>query len=234
MPYDWYSGSDETGDVPAGLDSYLQSSDDWSQDHRLTVLFGLLEIEEDPNWRGHLNYLVGAEYLLANDPQTAMPYFDAAERSFDPLSPNFVDVASSFCRNRYCLIRKKLLDEEKDDLILTYGLSVLCWREPDTLTAYEERLLYNALGFALSGLSESKQTLELDQLAFEVRRRAIYVGDDLEDGLVNLFLSALALRDRSKCERILKRLCEVGARPETMDELRTMMRSHLGGADTTN
>jgi hypothetical protein len=119
-------------------------------------------------------------------------------------------------------------------LILKYGLSVLCWREPDTLTAYEERLLYNALGFALSGLSDSKQALDLDQLAFEVRQRAIYVGDDSEDGLVNLFLSALALRDRGQCERILKRLAEVGARPGTMDELRTMMRSHLGDADTTN
>ena len=234
MPYDWYSGSDETGEVPAGLDSYLQNSDDWSRDHRLTVLFGLLEIERDPNWRGHLNYLVGAEHLHANDPQTAMPCFDAAERSFDPLSPNFVGVASSFCRNRYCLIREKLMDEEKDELVLKYGLSVLCWREPDTLTAYEERLLLNALGFALASLADVKHTLDLDQLAFEVRRRAIYVGDDLEDGLVNLFLSALALRDRSQCERILKRLCEVGARPERTDELRTMMRSHLGGVDATN
>jgi hypothetical protein len=234
VPYDWYSGSDETGEVPAGLDSYLQNFDDWSRDHRLTVLFGLLKIERDPNWRGHLNYLVGAEYVQANDPQTAMPYLEAAERSFDPLSPNFVDVASSFCRNRYCLIRKKLMDEERDDLILAYGLSVLCWRQPDTLTTYEERLLYNALGFALSGLSESKQTLELDQLAFEVRRRAIYVGDDLEDGLVNLFLSALALRDRSQCERILGRLRELGASLAVIRELETMMSNYLGDADATN
>lgn len=118
MPYDWYSGSDRDGKVPHALECFLSDSDEWSTDQRVEYLASLLNIEKDPNWRAHLLYLIGAEYLMSENYPNANSYFTCANESFDPLATSFVDVSSSYCRTRLGLIREKLTDEENDDLIL--------------------------------------------------------------------------------------------------------------------
>jgi hypothetical protein len=234
VPYDWYSGSDREGRVPHALESYLEHSDQWSGTQRLEFLVGLLDIEEDPNWRAHLFYLIGAEYLIAGDCPNAISHFTRAEESFDPLATTFADVSSSYCRTRLGLIGEKLTDEQNDDQILVYALSVLCWKKDDTLSEYEFRLLLNLLGYSLARIAKSQATTLFDRMALQVRQRPIHMDIDRQDALENLFLSALALRDRSQCEKILERLRELGAPPAMMRELGTMMSNYLGHADAAN
>jgi hypothetical protein len=102
------------------------------------------------------------------------------------------------------------------------------------LSEYEFRLLLNLLGYSLARIAKSRAAPVFDRMALEVRQRLTHMNIDRQDALENLFLSALALRDRNQCEKILERLRESGAPPAMIRELGTMMSNYLGHADATN
>lgn len=111
---------------------------------------------------------------------------------------------------------------------------MLCWKEDDTFSEYEFRLLLNSVGYSLAGIAESTGAPLFDRIALEVRQRAAHIDIDRQDALERLFMSALALRDTALCEKIIKRLQGMGAPSARIRELQTMMSNYLGDANGTD
>ena len=229
MTYPWYSGSDTSGEVAEGLSRFAQSSDSWTTDQRVKFLQSLIKKEQDPNWLARFHHYLGAEHLLAGDRFAALEYFLMAEDMYSPLLGSFPDVSGSFCRNRFEIIREKLVDAEDDALIQIYSLSILCWKAQDTFSEFEFDYLLSSLGYSLARSAEKSNKQLFDRLALEVRQRRLRVeGADLGMVYSDLFLSSLALKNREYCETALSILRQSPSNLSRAHDLQNMMDVHLG------
>lgn len=228
-----YSGSDQTNQVSSLLRKYLAEGDGWSYEKRTGLLEDLLSLERDPNWNGYFHYLCGAEKLSTQDYPGAVTCFLEADRQFDPLGANFADVSGPFCRNRFEIISEKWRDEGDDEKVIEYALSILAWKNDDTFSQYEEMVLLNCLGFALASLAEDKGLESLDRVALQVRLAALHYERANPDQLENLFLSYLAVKDRSGCFVVLEEMASVKGEEKRIEELKNLLAHHLqGGTDS--
>ena len=76
----WYSGSDATGQTAAEIQKIIQAQDELTAEQRLSRLGGLLEEENDANWRAFILHLMGLEHYLNSEYQEAVTRFLEADR----------------------------------------------------------------------------------------------------------------------------------------------------------
>lgn len=203
MEYEWYSGSDIDGRVSRRLLEYVNSSDDLPASQRILELESIYPLERDRNWRGHISFLIGAEYYLESEIQTALGFFHRALREFDVLMENFEDVVSSYCKSQLYILREELSEATDPRRTAEWGMAILPWLDKADFSDYEISLLMTNLGFAFAELSEQSGMEFLDQLAFSVRNRAFHIDRSDVDKIEFLFLSALATKERDFCSQLL-------------------------------
>ncbi|OYV98837.1 MAG: hypothetical protein B7X11_05805, partial [Acidobacteria bacterium 37-65-4] len=96
MIFEWYSGSDRSGEIPRAIADLDRQFDHLSIEERLERLQGLLGLEEDPNWRGYLRFRIALDMEAADRSEGARAALSDAIREFDPLAGNIRDVMPQY------------------------------------------------------------------------------------------------------------------------------------------
>lgn len=101
---EFYSGTDTSGKVPATLDEVIERSDHKkAQMSDVDELHQLLEIEEDPNWRGFVLGLAGLILYDLEDSSASRVCLHDAMDSFVHHLNSFDDVTNTYCQACYRL-----------------------------------------------------------------------------------------------------------------------------------
>ena len=101
---EWYTGSDLSGRVAAGIESVIERMDARTADHvDAKALQKLLSLEEEPNWRSFLQGLIGTIYYDLEEIESARKYLAESVSGYQTYLISFDDVLSVYCQSSYTL-----------------------------------------------------------------------------------------------------------------------------------
>ncbi|MCU0305820.1 MAG: hypothetical protein MUC56_17345 [Thermoanaerobaculales bacterium] len=101
---DWYTGSDRSGRVAAGIESVIERMDDRTADHTDTELLSrLLLLEEEVNWRCFLQGLIGTIHYDLEEIDVARTTLAESVSGFKAYLSSFDEVLSVYCQSCYTL-----------------------------------------------------------------------------------------------------------------------------------
>lgn len=99
---DWYSGSDPTGHVAATIEAVIQRMDNHAADGAdVEQLDGLLDLEQEINWRSFIAGLIGTIHYDLDAADTALPILEDAIASCRVYLDSFDDVLNVYCQSCY-------------------------------------------------------------------------------------------------------------------------------------
>jgi len=98
----WYTGSDHSGQVVAGIEETIANMDEHKAGSRDIERLGeLLELEEEDNWRAFLLSLVGTILFDLEKYDDAAEALQAALAAYHVHLPSFDEVLSVYCQSCY-------------------------------------------------------------------------------------------------------------------------------------
>ena len=101
---EWYTGSDESGRVAAGIERAIERMDERTADHSdIMDLEKLLAREEEVNWRNFLLGLIGTIHYDLEEIGSARTILEQSVTSYKPYLESFDDVLSVYCQSCYTL-----------------------------------------------------------------------------------------------------------------------------------
>ncbi len=101
---EWYTGSDHSGRVAAGIESVIERMDARTADHvDAKDLQKLLSLEEEPNWRSFLQGLIGTIYYDLEEVESAQKYLAESVSGYQTYLITFDEVLSVYCQSSYTL-----------------------------------------------------------------------------------------------------------------------------------
>ncbi|MEJ2580675.1 MAG: hypothetical protein P8127_03390 [Acidobacteriota bacterium] len=101
---EWYTGTDESGKVAAGIERAIERMDERTADHSdISDLEKLLAIENEVNWRNFLLGLVGTIHYDLEEIDSARTVLEESVTSYEPYLASFDDVLSVYCQSCYTL-----------------------------------------------------------------------------------------------------------------------------------
>ena len=166
---DWYTGSDTTGKVAAGIEATIERMDAHIADHSdIETISSLLKLEDEVNWRAFLQGLGGTIHYDLDEIVSAKRIFELSIEAYKVYLDTFDEVLSVFCQS--CYTMGTILFDEKDyALAIPYFLRCL----PYMHEVYEEPYLgniYTFLEVCYSWLSENQNSLVFSEAAAFSRR----------------------------------------------------------------
>jgi tetratricopeptide (TPR) repeat protein len=101
---DWYSGSDRTGQVAAGIEAVIERMDARTADHRdIQALDRLLRLEKEANWRAFLRGLAGTIHYDLEEIEKANTILEESIAGYKVYLDTFDEVLSVYCQSCYTL-----------------------------------------------------------------------------------------------------------------------------------
>jgi tetratricopeptide (TPR) repeat protein len=101
---EWYTGSDLSGQVAAGIESVIERMDARIADHDdVGRLEDLIALEEEANWRSFLRGLVGTIFYDLEEIDSAREHRAEAVAGFKVYLLSFDEVLSVYCQACYTL-----------------------------------------------------------------------------------------------------------------------------------
>ena len=101
---EWYTGSDQTGRVAAGIEHAIERMDERTADSAdIEGLHDLLTLEEEINWRSFLLGLIGTIHFDLEEVESARKILEEAVPSYKAYLPTFDEVLSVYCQSCYTL-----------------------------------------------------------------------------------------------------------------------------------
>lgn len=102
--FDWYLGTDESGEVPVTIEAVMNRMDlKVTGVEDISRLRSCLDKENEPNWRGFLLGLIGLIFLGINDVDRARNSFLRAMEFFDIAASSFEGVSNVYCQCCYSI-----------------------------------------------------------------------------------------------------------------------------------
>ena len=99
---EWYTGSDDSGRVAAGIERAIERMDERTADHSdINDLQKLLTIEEETNWRNFLLGLVGTIHYDLEEIDSARTVLEESITSYKAYLESFDEVLSVYCQSCY-------------------------------------------------------------------------------------------------------------------------------------
>lgn len=99
---EWYTGSDLTGKVAAGIEETIENMDEHQAgEEDILLLRDLLAIEDEVNWKAFLLSLLGTIQYDMGDSDAASGVLEDALSSYKPYLPSFDGVLSVYCQAAY-------------------------------------------------------------------------------------------------------------------------------------
>jgi len=150
---DWYTGSDPSGRVAAGIESVIERMDARTADHGDTELLQkLLSYEEEPNWRGFLQGLVGTIFYDLEEIESARKFLAESVSGYKAYLETFDEVLSVYCQSCYTL-GVILFDDGRYDEAIPCFLRCL----PYMNEVYDETYIGHIFTFLALSLSWTNQ-----------------------------------------------------------------------------
>ena len=101
---EWYSGTDLTGRVAAGVEAVIERMDARTADNDdIATLQALLELEQEINWRCFLLGLVGTIHYDLEDTEKATRILQESVAGYKVYLDTFDEVLSVYCQSCYTL-----------------------------------------------------------------------------------------------------------------------------------
>ncbi len=161
---EWYSGTDLTGQVAAGIEVAIERMDARTADHTdIEKLVTLLELEQEVNWRCFLLGLVGTIHYDLEEIEPASQILEQSVSGYKVYLETFDEVLSVYCQSCYTL-GVILFDAKKFAEAAPYFLRCL----PYMHDVYDETYIGNILTFlnlCYQGTSQSDPALVFSEAA---------------------------------------------------------------------
>ena len=166
---DWYTGSDPTGRVAAGIESVIERMDARTADHADTeLLLKLLSLEEEVNWRCFLQGLIGTIFYDLEEIESARTHLAESVAGYKAYLATFDEVLSVYCQSCYTL-GVILFDEGRYDDAAPCFLRCL----PYMHEVYDETYIghiHTFLALCLSWTNQASASVVFSEAAVFIRR----------------------------------------------------------------
>lgn len=166
---EWYTGSDPSGRVAAGIESVIERMDARTADHSDTELLAkLLSLEEEANWRCFLQGLLGTIHYDLEEIDDAREVLAESVAGYKVYLPSFDEVLSVYCQSCYTL-GVILFDDGRYDDAVSCFLRCL----PYMHEVYDETYIghiHTFLALCLSWTNQPAASVVFSEAAAFVRR----------------------------------------------------------------
>jgi tetratricopeptide (TPR) repeat protein len=214
--YEWYSGSDRSGEVPRALADLDRRFDQLSVDERLACLQGLLSRENDPNWCGFLRFRIALDLKAAERIEEARAALEAAMKEFDPVAGNIRDVMPQYTGCAHRMILDHLQLDTDAEAIAEYRTILAANMSESLLDSFGVALSYGYLARALGRIGHEHNLPLCYRLALIFAERAHHAEPDDPIFLETLIYCYFNVRDTQHCRVAY----EMFRRVEPPEELR--------------
>jgi pentatricopeptide repeat protein len=161
---EWYSGTDLTGRVAAGIEVAIERMDARTADHTdIEKLGALLELEQEPNWRCFLLGLLGTIHYDLEEIEPASRILEQSVAGYKAFLETFDEVLSVYCQSCYTL-GVILFDAKRFADAIPYFLRCL----PYMHDVYDETYIGNILTFlnlSFQGTGQNEAALVFSEAA---------------------------------------------------------------------
>lgn len=165
MIFEWYTGSDATGEVRRALSDLASRGKAIRPRQQFDALQRVLAIEQETNWRGYILWRLASAYNADRQHDKAVPAFLDAERAFDPLLSTIRDVMDAYCDTLYSLILGYYGEREDFAAVARVGMSFVVNAEKAEATSFEKASVLSHLGYAFERLAGQQSNSAFQALA---------------------------------------------------------------------
>jgi hypothetical protein len=166
---EWYTGSDQTGRVAAGIERTIERMDERTADNTdIDDLHELLTIEKEINWRSFLLGLIGTIHFDLEEVDSARKILEGSVPAFEAYLSTFDEVLSVYCQSCYTLGVILFDDNHYSEAI---GAFLRCL--PYMHEVYDETYIghiYTFLALCLSWTNQTEYAVVFSEAAAYTRR----------------------------------------------------------------
>jgi tetratricopeptide (TPR) repeat protein len=166
---DWYTGSDPTGRVAAGIERAIQRMDERIADHTdIKDLQALTRVEDEVNWRNFLLGLIGTIHYDLEEIDSARTILEESVTAYKAYLATFDEVLSVYCQSCYTL-GVILFDDQRYSEAIPFFLRCL----PYMHEVYDETYIghiYTFLALCLSWTQQPGYSVVFSEAAAFTRR----------------------------------------------------------------
>lgn len=200
---DWYTGSDPTGRVAAGIERAIQRMDERIADHSdIRDLESLSRMEDEVNWRNFLLGLIGTIHYDLEEIDSARTILEESVTAYKAYLPTFDEVLSVYCQSCYTL-GVILFDDQQYSEAIPFFFRCL----PYMHEVYDETYIghiYTFLALCLSWTQQPGYSVVFSEAAAFTRR---YDCESLEQLMV-AFGDAGEMEKATEVFHILQEHCQ--------------------------
>jgi tetratricopeptide (TPR) repeat protein len=166
---EWYTGSDASGRVAAGIERAIERMDERTADNTdIADINKLLTLEEEINWRNFLLGLMGTIHYDLEEIDSARSCLEESITSYKTYLESFDEVLSVYCQSCYTL-GVILFDDGRYGEATPYFLRCL----PYMHEVYDETYIghiYTFLALCMSWTNQAGYSIVFSEAAAFVRR----------------------------------------------------------------
>lgn len=227
MIYEWYTGSDKTGEVPRATAELDRDFDQIPIEERLERLGALLKRERDPNWRGYFRFRIALDLKAAERTDEARAALFDAVRDFDPLAGNIRDVMPQYTGALHWLIMDHLWLDSDKEMIAEYATIVVANLSESMLPAAGISLTLNYLASALNRIGYEQGLPLCFRLALGLAVRAHHAEPEDPGNLEVLIYCYFNVGDAAHCRVAYEMFTKVGPPEEARSRVDEFMRTRF-------
>jgi len=223
---DWYSGSDHSGRVAAGIEGLISRMDEHEADEDdLARIEEMLEIEREENWRAFLLSLSGTILFDLERYEEAGAALSVALGAYKTHLPSFDETLSVYCQSCYTA-GILFFDREVYDQAVPCLLRCLPYIHEVSDEAYVGDI-YTLLNVCYSMLDDFSSALVFAEAAAFARKHDC-------DSLENLMVAHYGVGDLDRALEIFHLLERQCREAESFERILDFAREKLGAAGLVN
>jgi len=223
---EWYSGTDQTGQVAAGIERVIERMDQRTADDTdIRDVQDLLALEQEVNWRSFLLGLMGTIHYDLEEIDSAKQILEESISSYKAYLESFDEVLSVYCQSCYTL-GVILFDDGRYGEAIPFFLRCL----PYMHEVYDETYIghiYTFLALCLSWTNQAGYSVVFSEAAAFTRR---YDCESMEQLMV-AFGDAGDIEKATDVFHLLQRHCQDY---ENYDRVLEFAEQNLGESGVVN
>jgi len=223
---EWYSGTDQTGQVAAGIERVIERMDQRTADDTdIRDVQDLLALEQEVNWRSFLLGLMGTIHYDLEEIDSAKKILEESISSYKAYLESFDEVLSVYCQSCYTL-GVILFDDGRYGEAIPFFLRCL----PYMHEVYDETYIghiYTFLALCLSWTNQAGYSVVFSEAAAFTRR---YDCESMEQLMV-AFGDAGDIEKATDVFHLLQRHCQDY---ENYDRVLEFAEQNLGESGVVN
>ena len=223
---EWYSGTDQTGQVAAGIERVIERMDQRTADTTdIQDVQDLLALEQEVNWRSFLLGLMGTIHYDLEEIDSAKQILEESINSYKAYLESFDEVLSVYCQSCYTL-GVILFDDGRYGEAIPFFLRCL----PYMHEVYDETYIghiYTFLALCLSWTNQAGYSVVFSEAAAFTRR---YDCESMEQLMV-AFGDAGDIEKAADVFHVVQRACQES---ENYDRVLEFAEQNLGESGVVN